>query len=68
MVLIWGQRKAIYFLAQDWTAKISLKGLGKFRLSRKPLCGGFDRWAWRQVIDVPDDGQLAEVQSSIFAR
>jgi hypothetical protein len=31
MLLIWGWRKTKYFFAQDWTGRIVLKGLGKFR-------------------------------------
>jgi len=34
MPLIWGQRKAKYFLRQDWTTQISLIRLAKFDFAR----------------------------------
>ena len=36
MPLIWGQRKAKYFLRQDWTTQISLIRLAKFDFARNP--------------------------------
>ena len=35
MELIWGEREAIYFWAEDWTGSISLIAFGKFRDWRK---------------------------------
>ena len=32
---IWGESKAEYFFAQDWTTQISLKGLENFRFARR---------------------------------
>src|SRR5439155_24010455 len=40
--LILGDEKAEYFFAQDWTAKITLKGLGKFRFTRRRSCEAFE--------------------------
>jgi hypothetical protein len=39
MPLIWGKRKAEYFLRGDWTTQITLIELGKFDFGRKWLSG-----------------------------
>jgi hypothetical protein len=40
--LIWGKTKAEYFFAREWTAKISLKWLRKFRFWCEGLGGIFE--------------------------
>jgi hypothetical protein len=42
--LIWGESKAEYFFAQDWTGEISLKCLRKFRFARGRYCRPSGRW------------------------
>jgi hypothetical protein len=50
MGVIWGQRKAIYFLLEDWTGRNRLKLLMKFELGRR----GQSPSSHRTVVDGAD--------------
>jgi hypothetical protein len=51
--LIWGEDKTVFFFAQDWTAKISLKSLEKLAFWRRRFVSAFER------MSAPTGGRFA---------